>query len=106
MPMARLSPTRGVSLNTPVAEVAAVFWSKKAMLPAPPLQKTAIWAAHFVPPSRSTRATGFLVGAIRQPATGTVVATDRNLQFAKTAVANPATALLTAVSPDGVATAA
>jgi hypothetical protein len=74
----------------------ADFWSKNTMLPTPPLQKTAIWAAHCVPaaPSSCTTAAGFLLGAIAQAATGTVVATARNRQFSARAVPYPATTLL------------
>src|SRR5215471_6667194 len=94
----RLSPTRGVSLNAPWVMVAAVFWSRKATLPTPPLQKTPISAAHFWfgLPTSSTSASGFLLGATWQRAIGTVVDTDRNFQCSRTAVAYPARAFVTA----------
>src|SRR5215469_5634468 len=96
MPIRRRSPARGDNTNAPRAVVVADFWSKKTMLPTPPLQKTAISAAHvvFAPPKSCTRPSGFLVGAIEQAATGTVVATDRNRQLSARAVAYPATRLL------------
>src|SRR5215467_2577675 len=66
------------------------------MLPTPPLQKTAISASHvvFAPPTSCTRPAGFLVVAIEQAATGTVVATDRNRQLSARAVPYPANELL------------